>query len=240
MRGRNARAVDTHRCWTNEGADDGQEYPGYFPRRQAAPKFLRIRREDHTADAAGPCPFYPHSRVTAQGGDLLAWLDAAITEREETAQRATQTPWRTHDTHLDLGGHTATVLTGERNDTKLLAWVPTMSHEPWDETRNAWNNAEHIALNDPESVLRRCAADRKILAAYASLLSAASQPEDDRNPLCMPSEEAMEWLDRGSARSSAHEALKLLRPVMEALAEGYGWAEAADSKTPPTEGDQVT
>lgn len=51
---------------TNEGADDGQEYPGCIPRRQVAPKFLRIRREDHTADAAGPCPFYPHNRVTAE------------------------------------------------------------------------------------------------------------------------------------------------------------------------------
>lgn len=36
-----------------------------MPRRQVTPKFLRIRREDHTADAVGPCPHYPRKRMTA-------------------------------------------------------------------------------------------------------------------------------------------------------------------------------
>lgn len=53
-------AGPTHNSY--EGADDGQEYPGTQPRRQGDPQF---RREDHTADVRGPCPFYPHSRVTA-------------------------------------------------------------------------------------------------------------------------------------------------------------------------------
>lgn len=161
--------------------------------------------------------------MTVQGEDLLAWLNAAITRREETAQRATGTPWRTHDTHLDLGGHTATVLTGEGNDTELLAWVPTMSHESWDETRNAWNNAEHIALNDPQSVLRRCAADRKLLKLHQAVPDHGrySEPEcpadcDGKHngpPVCM------------ACRSYVGDPLQAPCHTVLALAQGYGWTE---------------
>ncbi|MFD9752641.1 hypothetical protein ACFWYQ_21280 [[Kitasatospora] papulosa] len=76
-------------------------------------------------------------------------LRKAADRLREAAGHATPGPWRTHDTHLDLGGHTATVLSGERNETQLLAWLPTMSHESWDETRNAWRNAGWMALMDP-------------------------------------------------------------------------------------------
>jgi len=144
--------------------------------------------------------------MTAQGGDLLAWLETAITEREDAARLATQGVWRTHDTHLDLGGHTATVLVGERNDTELLAWLPTMSHAPWDEARNAWNNAEHIAANDPASVLRRCAADRKLLELHAQ----------DSLPNGID-------LDECRTCGGANEPWPC--PTLLTLAEGYGWTE---------------
>ncbi|MFF7795626.1 DUF6221 family protein [Streptomyces sp. NPDC007991] len=150
--------------------------------------------------------------MSAQGGDILAWLQTAISEREETARRATQTAWRTHDTHLDLGGHTATVLTGERNDTQLLAWVPTMSHEPWDETRNAWNNAEHIALNDPASVLRRCAADRKLLELH--------RPQQDGSPF----PEAMQCRTCSQDGGDGYQYLVPFPcPTVHTIAGGYGW-----------------
>lgn len=149
--------------------------------------------------------------MTAQGEDILAWLETAIAEREDTARLATQGTWRTHDTYLDLGGHTATVLVGEWNDTRLLAWLPTMSHTPWDEARNVWNNASHIAANDPESVLRRCAADRKLLElhaptqgfnVYGGSCTACSA--------CGAAEEYPVWYPC---------------PSVLALAEGYGWTE---------------
>lgn len=79
-------------------------------------------------------------------------LRAAAELLREAAGHATPGPWRTHDTHLGgVGGHTATVLTDRPNlnDTELIAWLPTMSHEPWDETRNAWRNAGWMALMDP-------------------------------------------------------------------------------------------
>ncbi|WP_371099859.1 DUF6221 family protein [Streptomyces sp. PU_AKi4] len=146
--------------------------------------------------------------MTAQGEDILAWLETAITEREDAARRATQKPWRTHDTHLDLGGHTATVLAGKRNDTELLAWLPTMTHQYWDEARNAWNNAEHIAANDPASVLRRCVADRKLLELHG-----------DRCHSC-PAKSATGYLDEWTQFDYGD-----LCPVVLLLAEGYGWTE---------------
>lgn len=151
--------------------------------------------------------------MTAQGEDILAWTEATISRIEEAAQRATKGTWRTHDTHLDLGGHTATILVGRGNDTELLAWLPTMSYESWDETRNAWNNAEHIALNDPASVLRRCAADRKQLELHGPM----EDPEvvgDD--------------LHCTSCRVTAigeFDAAPWPCATVRALAEGYGWTE---------------
>lgn len=65
------------------------------------------------------------------------------------ATAATPGPWRQHDTHLGQYGHTATVLSGERNDTELRAWLPTMSQESWDETRNVWADAAYIAAMHP-------------------------------------------------------------------------------------------
>jgi hypothetical protein len=70
----------------------------------------------------------------------------------EAASNATPGPWRPHDTHLlDHGGHTATVMTdrADLNGSELIAWVPTMSNEPWDETRNAWRNAGWMAFMHP-------------------------------------------------------------------------------------------
>ncbi|MFD5938302.1 hypothetical protein [Streptomyces griseus] len=79
-------------------------------------------------------------------------LRAAADLLREAAGHATPGPWRTHDTHLGgVGGHTATVLTDRPNlnDTELIAWLPTMSHELWDEARNAWRNAGWMALVHP-------------------------------------------------------------------------------------------
>lgn len=159
--------------------------------------------------------------MTAPGEDILAWLETAISEREETARRATRTAWRTHDTHLDLGGHTATVLTGERNDTQLLAWVPTMSHEPWDEARNAWNNAEHIALNDPAAVLRRCAADRKLLALHQPVADHGRYSEPQCPIECDGQHSGPSVC--ASCRDYVGDPVEAPCPTVLLIAEGYGW-----------------
>src|SRR5690606_7736734 len=91
---------------------------------------------------------------------------AQLDEDERIARAATPGPWRQHDTHLGQYGHTATVLSGERNDTDLRAWLPTMSYESWDETRNVWNDATHIAEWDPARVLREIDAKRQVIALH--------------------------------------------------------------------------
>lgn len=81
-----------------------------------------------------------------------ALLTAAADRLRDLAASATPGPWRQHDTYLDVGGYTATVLSGEPGKGgfhNLRAWLPTMSQEPWDETRNAWADARWIAALSP-------------------------------------------------------------------------------------------
>jgi hypothetical protein len=76
-------------------------------------------------------------------------LAAATEKLRKLSTTATPGPWRDHDTHLGQYGHTATVLSGEGNDTDLRAWLPSMSQEPWDERRNVWADAAYIAAMHP-------------------------------------------------------------------------------------------
>jgi hypothetical protein len=96
--------------------------------------------------------------------DLVRWLGEQLDEDERIAKVATPGPWRQHDTHLGQYGHTATVLSGERNETDLRAWLPSMSQESWDEARNVWADAVHIAAWDPARVLREIDAKREQIA----------------------------------------------------------------------------
>ncbi|MDX2766418.1 DUF6221 family protein [Streptomyces europaeiscabiei] len=98
--------------------------------------------------------------------DLVQWLRAQLDEDERIAKAATPGPWRAHDTHLGQYGHAATVLSGEGNDTDLRAWLPSMSQEPWDEARNVWADAEHVAAHDPARVLREIDAKREIVEQH--------------------------------------------------------------------------
>ncbi|MCX4596149.1 ead/Ea22-like family protein [Streptomyces sp. NBC_01549] len=86
----------------------------------------------------------------------------------DLAKAATPGPWRQHDTHLGQYGYTATVLSGEGNDTDLRAWLPSMSQKPWDETRNVWPDAAYIAAVHPGVGL-----------ALADLLQAVANDPDD-------------------------------------------------------------
>jgi hypothetical protein len=106
-----------------------------------------------------------------------AELREAASLLREAASHATDGPWRPHDTHLDHGGHTATVMTDrpDLNASYLIAWVPTMSHEPWDETRNAWRNAGWMALMHPGVGL----ALADWLDAHAQILTTAAQADPD-------------------------------------------------------------
>lgn len=98
--------------------------------------------------------------------DLVSRLSETLDELERVATAATTGPWRHGDTWLDLGGITATVLSGEGNASELRAWLPTFENTPPTWQRNSWNDAVHIARWDPKAVLGLVAALRGILALY--------------------------------------------------------------------------
>jgi len=82
-------------------------------------------------------------------------LRRAAAKLREHAEAASPGPWRTHDTWLDWGGHTATVLRGAEGQPSIdgVAWLPTFADDPWDGKRNVWNDAEYIALMHPAVAL---------------------------------------------------------------------------------------
>ncbi|GHJ34254.1 hypothetical protein TPA0910_86870 [Streptomyces hygroscopicus subsp. sporocinereus] len=130
--------------------------------------------------------------MTAQGEDILAWTEHAITAREEAANAAPRSPW--------------SVLV---DDDALIApdGIPVVEAFALSgqQTRAILN---HVALHDPASVLRRCAADRKILHLHGGRGHSCSAIDADGD------------LDE-HARFYDHEVCDTVR----ALAEGYGWTE---------------
>jgi hypothetical protein len=138
--------------------------------------------------------------MTAQGEDILAWLDNAITVREEAARAVGMDCFGLHTwpwgaTHLvEFSG--AQRFVGAELDEELV---------------------KHVVLHDPESVLRRCAADRKLLAIHnvpALVYPDSSARADDRR--CV------------GCGFDSHEEPMVDDvndcPTLNALAEGYGWA----------------
>ena len=88
--------------------------------------------------------------MTAQGEGILVWLDDAIRERERTARNTESEggqSWR-EDPFVYGVRDQANVMVVRSREDRAASIV-------------------HIALNDPASVLRRCAADRKLLELHA-------------------------------------------------------------------------
>lgn len=85
--------------------------------------------------------------------DLHGWITQQIDTMETVASAATPGPWITPD-HDDQVGMLE-VRTAHEADI-MIGYVADV----------ATADAHHIALNDPATVLRRCAADRKILERH--------------------------------------------------------------------------
>lgn len=122
-----------------------------------------------------------------EGEGVLAFLDRAITEREAAARAVSYDTFETHEwgwgaTHLALVHGEQRVIDAEME--------PAL--------------AAHIVLHDPESVLRRCTADRKLIyEVRRTATNAKSHPWD---PMYGPYAEAM-------------------LAAAKVVAEGYGWTE---------------
>ncbi|MFD4795922.1 DUF6221 family protein [Streptomyces anulatus] len=129
--------------------------------------------------------------MTAQGEDILAYLDSAITAREEAAYAAPRSPWSVRvddDAVVAPDGITvaeAFALSGQQTRAIL----------------------DLIALHQPASVLRRCAADRKLIALHR------------------PVEMVGEMADACAECEVSGNYPYYPCPTLRALAEGYGWTE---------------
>jgi hypothetical protein len=125
--------------------------------------------------------------------DLHGWITQQIDQREDLAKRAA------HYGRPDWPQPcTAAVDTGE----------------DWPITTEAGPIAEHIAVHDPAAVIRRCAADRKILEHHAPVGNG------------YPSHYACEGcgMDGGDCADWNTEHINDC-PTLLALAEGYGITE---------------
>lgn len=148
--------------------------------------------------------------------DLVEWLETAISDRERLAWGACQPgvptdagpeAWRWFDTDPE----TPRLVGPEERGASLCSvqQYPVVSapsvliaHDVISFSYEAEVDvgvAAFLPFNDPAAVLRRCAADRKILA------------------------ECVQWIDDGSGITSG---AALGRIVLRTLAEGYGYQEA--------------
>jgi hypothetical protein len=84
--------------------------------------------------------------------DVQLILRAAALMRQ-CAEAATGGPWRTHDGWSRDGGYLVGVLTGDGNETRPVAWVPSFSEQPADLEKRAWPDGEHITSWSPVPVL---------------------------------------------------------------------------------------
>jgi hypothetical protein len=123
-----------------------------------------------------------------QGEDVLAFLDREIAAQETAARDADQGRWS-----ISNNGY-------EEWD----AGVGSTSNDGGPIANCCIEEARHIALHDPASVLRRCAAERKLIyEVRRTATNAKSHPWD---PMYGPYAEAM-------------------LAAAKVVAEGYGWTE---------------
>lgn len=132
-------------------------------------------------------------------GDVVSWLETAISEREMAAAEAAAKDgarwYYDHD-----AGYVLARCEGDM--------VATGSQDFLDRPQG-----HHIALHDPESVLRRCAADRKLIAAHPITRDVITVLPDGTHGF--------------GCSVCHHEDLYVVGDgwctTLLALAEGYGW-----------------
>ncbi|MFD6149404.1 DUF6221 family protein [Streptomyces sp. NPDC060243] len=142
------------------------------------------------------------AQQTPHGEDLLVWLESAITTREQAAQHAPGSNWRAEDADTGYGE------AGWEN-WKITSTTPAGTSRsiagPGYEGGGIFGEeaAQHIALNDPESVLRRCTADRRIMERHVPNYS-----------------------EPAGALICGYDGRRWPCSDITDLAEGYDWAEA--------------
>lgn len=132
--------------------------------------------------------------------DLHGWITQQIARVEETARDATDGPWSAE--HLEAAW-------GEERDAVLIGQGKPLATLPYG--HNGHLNVDHMALHGPDAVLRRCAADRKILAEHAAQHDGSGFPDSQQCRTCSTSGgDGYQYL------------VPYPCPTVLAVAEGYG------------------
>lgn len=142
------------------------------------------------------------NRMTAQGEDILAYLDRTITERERIARSAARNSagcWIANDEGESFA------VSDDLGDVVVYNEGAPSGLQP-----------DHIALNDPASVLRRCAADRKLIELHRPVIlrGGGGAKYFDTTTVCTSCEPPRQFPENAYPC-----------PTLRALAEGYGWTE---------------
>ena len=136
--------------------------------------------------------------MSAEGGGILAYLDAAITqfERVATAAAALQGDPENGWGIVDNSAY------AQPSQARHISPHIGLTHEP--------EPAEHITLNNPAAVLRRCAADRRLLKLHGGWAHSCPAFDED-----------------GDYDGQVHFYNHEICPTIQHLAESYGWTESA-------------
>jgi hypothetical protein len=146
--------------------------------------------------------------------DLVEWLETAIGEAERVALAASYWPddpecadWPNAFQHsswrrqfIDEREMSNGVITDEGARRHSVAVVQAIG-----DSQMPVYLSRHIALNDPDAVLRRCAADRKLIAEVRRA----------------------EWTSKNTGDPAAVAVEIGLRSALKIVAEGYGYQEAS-------------
>jgi hypothetical protein len=157
--------------------------------------------------------------VTAPGGDILAWTDHAISAHEAAATAAATAH----------GGRWVQGFPEQHKDPAMhYGWDADMVHLSQDNPHIAYQClSDEIAaltvLHDPESVLRRCAADRKLLDLHQAVTDHGRYSGSQCPAECAGQHKGP--LVCASCRDYAGDSVEAPCSTAVLIAEGYGWTE---------------
>jgi hypothetical protein len=150
--------------------------------------------------------------------DPLEFLRAALDARQEQAKAAAEL----------CGCHppaSSWVFGDEETDGRILVkdephpGVKRKIGRRWNGSYEGMHMAQHVIANDPAAVLRRIAADRKILELHAPVPSPSDGPYDPPVTICRTCSHDLWAVDPAGTSSDWYPC-----DTVRALAVGYGWS----------------
>lgn len=146
--------------------------------------------------------------------DPLAYLHATHAAVQVEAEAATKGPWE-----IEGDDHTANTVFSVCEDPNLVGQRVASSWGP-----QTYDNMVHIARHDPGAVLRRIAADRKLIELHAAVPDHGRFSERGCDDTGCDGDHSDPPVCR-SCRNYAGDPLEAPCATVEILAEGWGWTK---------------